>query len=304
MNPPPPLTQYITDDGLADLAQRARREDLGPDELDVTSLLFIPENSEGSARFVARQPGVIAGIATLTIFAEAYHHDLEVELLVGDGRRVEPGEELAVLAGPTRAVLACERVALNLIGRLSGIATLTAACVAECEGTKAKILDTRKTTPTLRGLEKYAVACGGGTNHRMGLYDAVLLKDNHLAHVPGDALRDRVRAAVERARSEFDSLKFIEVEVDTLKQLEAVLPTGVDIVLLDNQDAATLQRAVKLRDETAPSVELEASGGVTLDTLAELAATGVDRLSIGALTHSAPALDIALDHQPPTGPDV
>jgi nicotinate-nucleotide pyrophosphorylase (carboxylating) len=304
MKPPPPLTHYISDDELADLASRARREDLGPDELDVTSLLFIPENSEGSARFVARNPGVIAGIATLPTLAAAYHHDLEVELLVGDGRRVETGDELAVLSGPMRAVLAYERVALNLLGRLSGIATLTAACVAKCEGTNAKILDTRKTTPTLRGLEKYAVACGGGVNHRMGLYDAVLLKDNHIARVPGEAVRDRVAAAVERARGEFPSLKFIEVEVDTLEQLEAVLPTGVDIVLLDNMDADALRRAVKLRDETAPGVELEASGGVTVDTLAELAATGVDRLSIGALTHSAPALDIAMDHQPPTGPDV
>ena len=190
------------------------------------------------------------------------------------------------------------------LGRLSGIATLTAACVAKCEGTNAKILDTRKTTPTLRGLEKYAVACGGGVNHRMGLYDAVLLKDNHLARVPGKALGDRVAAAVERARREFPSLKFIEVEVDTLDQLEAVLPTGVDIVLLDNMRPATLARAVAMRDEAAPGVALEASGGVTLDTLTELAATGVDRLSIGALTHSAPALDIALDFLPPTGNEV
>lgn len=304
MNPPPPLTRYISDDDLADLARRARREDLGPDELDVSSVLFIPEDSEGSARFVAREPGVMAGIATLSALAAAYHHDLEVELLVGDGRRVEAGEALAVVAGPMRAVLAYERVALNLLRRLGGIATLTAACVAKCEGTRAKILDTRKTTPTLRGLEKYAVACGGGVNHRMGLYDAVLLKDNHLARVPGEALGDRIAAAVERARGEFPSLKFIEVEVDALDQLAAVLPTGVDIVLLDNMDADALRRAVKLRDETAPGVELEASGGVTLDTLRELAATGVDRLSIGALTHSAPSLDIALDFLPPTGDEV
>ena len=295
MNAPPPLSDFVSRADLDDFVERAWREDLGPAGVDVTSALFVPASLEGAGRLVARRGGVIAGLAALTSIAGAYHHDLEVELLAGDGRRAEAGEELAVISGPMRALLACERVALNLVGRLSGIATLTAAYVARCGGTGARILDTRKTTPTLRGLEKYAVACGGGASHRMGLYDAVLLKDNHLAHVPGGALREKLSRAVERARREHPELKFIEVEVDTLDQLEAVLPTGVDVVLLDNMGAPTVRRAVAMRDRDAPKVELEASGGVTLETVGELAEAGVDRISVGALTHSAPALDVGLD---------
>ena len=295
MNPPPPLSTYITDDALADLAARARREDLGPDERDVTSELFIPADLDAAARLAPRRAGVMAGLAALPTIAAAYHHDLEVELLAGDGRRVEAGEDVAVIAGPLRAILACERVALNLIGRLSGIATLTAEYVERCRGAAAKVFDTRKTTPLLRGLEKYAVACGGGHNHRMGLYDAVLLKDNHLAHVPGDALRDKVAAAVERARRERPALKFIEVEVDTLDQFDAVLTAGVDLVLLDNLPVKALEQAVARRARRAESVQLEASGGVSLDTVAEVAATGVDRISVGGLTHAASSLDVGLD---------
>mgnify|MGYP006294263645 FL=1 len=269
----------------------------------MTSALFIDERAVASGRVVARQAGVMAGLAALPTIAAVYDPALSVELTRQDGDRVEPGDVLATIAGPWRSMLAGERVALNLLGRLSGIATLTGAYVARCRGTKAAVLDTRKTTPTLRGLEKYAVACGGGRTHRMGLYDAVLLKDNHLAGIPGASLREKVRSAAAQARAEHPRLKFIEVEVDTLDQLDAVLPTGVDLVLLDNMALDALRQAVRRRDAWGTGVQLEASGGVNLDTIAHIAATGVDRISVGALTHSAVALDVALDVDVPARPN-
>jgi nicotinate-nucleotide pyrophosphorylase (carboxylating) len=210
-----------------------------------------------------------------------------------NGDAVESGRELAAVRGSLRSILATERIALNFLQRLSGIATLTRKYVDAVAGFRAKILDTRKTTPGWRLLEKYAVRCGGGTNHRMGLYDGILIKDNHLAGLGGD-LRKAVKTAREFPGNQGQP---VEVEVDSIEQLEIALAAGADIVLLDNMSLDQLRAAVARRNAVAPNVLLEASGGVTLATVRNIAATGVDRISVGALTHSAPALDIALDYR-------
>lgn len=289
------LSHYITPDELATLIQLARYEDLGPEGLDVTSSCFVPESASAEAHFVPRQHGVIAGLVLLPAICSAYSHTVAVQLASADGSPTRPGQAVASLTGPLRDILAIERVALNLLTHLSGVATLTAAYAKHCAGTKARVYDTRKTLPGLRGLQKYAVACGGGGTHRIGLYDAVLIKDNHLANTPLSQLADRLGAATAHARANWPGLKFVEVEVDTLEQLAEVLKAPVDIVLLDNMPPPELAAAVKMRDAQAPDVELEASGGVNLETVAGIAAAGVDRISVGALTHSAPALDIGLD---------
>jgi nicotinate-nucleotide pyrophosphorylase (carboxylating) len=214
---------------------------------------------------------------------------------MSDGERVERGSVAAVLSGATRSRLIGERTLLNFLTHLSGVATLTRSFVDLTRGTRAKILDTRKTLPGWRALEKYAVRCGGGVNHRMGLYDGVLIKDNHLAAWVGLENRPTLGEAVERARRVSPKEAPIEVEVDSLEQLRAVLSAGPDIVLLDNMSPAMMREALAIRDATAPAVLLEASGGVTLETVSAIAATGVDRISIGALTHSAAALDLAFD---------
>ena len=222
--------------------------------------------------------------------------------LVTDGDSVEAGTVLAFIAGPMRELLAMERTALNFLQRLSGVATLTARFVQAVRGTNAVILDTRKTTPGWRALEKYAVRCGGGRNHRSGLFDAVLIKDNHLAWIESHDQADPIGAAISAARAGAPAGTVIEVEVDTLDQLDRALECRPDIILVDNIGPHGLAEAVRRRDERAPGVKLEASGGVSLATVADLARTGVDRISVGALTHSAPALDIGLDFDRPTGP--
>ncbi len=292
---PPNLDDFVSAGDLTDLIRHAREEDLGPDRVDVTSTLFVPENQPGKARIVARQPGRLAGTALLSSVMDAYGTDATAEVHIHDGRTIEPGQAIATLTGPLRSILTAERVVLNLITHLSGVASLTARYVNQVAGTRAKVYDTRKTLPGLRGLQKYAVACGGGMTHRMGLYDAVLLKDNHLAHVGTDDLAKAVTEAVKRCRSSYPALKFVMIEVDTLDQLEQVLPSGIDMVLLDNMTNDQLFEAVGMRDRLTPKVELEASGGVTLETIQGIAQTGVDRISVGALTHSAPALDMGLD---------
>ena len=268
----------------------ALAEDLG-DAGDVTSLATIPSDAAGRAAFVARRPGVVAGLHLLPLVADAVDPTLAVELLAADGAAVVPGDRLATISGPLRGLLAAERTALNFLQRLSGVATLTRRYVEAVAGTRAVVLDTRKTTPGWRLLEKYAVRCGGGTNHRVGLFDAVLIKDNHLAGLGADA----VRRAVAAARAYAPGLP-VEVEVDTLQQLDDALAVRADIVLLDNLPADALREAVRRRDAVAPGTRLEASGGVTLDTVRGMAEAGVDRISVGALTHSAPALDIGLDY--------
>jgi nicotinate-nucleotide pyrophosphorylase (carboxylating) len=255
---------------------------------DITTDAIVPAGVQGKASIVARQPGVIAGLD----LAEAAFKSLDPEMrfvrTVQDGERVERGGTIATVAGKTRALLTGERTALNFLGRLSGIATLTAAYVKAVEGTGARIACTRKTTPGLRALEKYAVRAGGGVNHRFGLYDAVLVKDNHIAAAGG------LSQALERLRTRNGNVVKVEVEVDTLDQLTEALTFPIDAVLLDNMGVETLRQAVKL---VAGRVTVEASGGVTLDTVREIASTGVDLISVGALTHSPRNLDSSLEWQ-------
>jgi nicotinate-nucleotide pyrophosphorylase (carboxylating) len=269
----------------------ALAEDLG-DAGDLTSQATIPPDATGRAAFVARSPGVVAGLQIIPLVADAVDPTLTVELLAADGAAVVPGDRLAVISGPLRGLLAAERTALNFVQRLSGIATLTRRYRSAVVGTRARVMDTRKTTPGWRLLEKYAVGMGGGSNHRLGLYDGILIKDNHLAGLGPDA----IRKAVEAAR-DFAPGHNIEVEVDTLDQLAEALAARADIVLLDNMPPDMLRQAVAMRDAAYPS-HLEASGGVNLDTIRAIAETGVERISVGAITHSAPALDIGLDYEP------
>ena len=289
----PQLSDFLGADALADLLERARAEDIPAG--DATSSLLVDAGRSDRALLHARAAGTLCGSALLPELATRYDRRLEVALSRLDGDTVEPGTAVAEIAGPTRSLLAVERVALNFLTHLSGIATLTSRCVSAAAGTGAAILDTRKTLPGLRALEKYAVACGGGRNHRASLSDAVLIKDNHLAGVPAAELAPRLADAVARARELDPPPAFVEIEADTRAQLDAVLAASPDIALLDNMDRAALRDAVARRDAAAPHVRLEASGGLGPETVAEIAATGVDRIAIGALTHSAPALDIGMD---------
>ncbi len=274
-------------------------EDLG-DFGDRTADILIPAHACGSSRIVARKPGVVAGLPVAARLAYKMGLDNGWTPLVDDGTPVTPGQAVADVAGRMRALLAFERTALNFIQHLSGVATLTARYVGAVAGTKARILDTRKTLPGWRLLEKYAVRCGGGTNHRVGLFDAVLIKDNHLAWLAREG--DPIGKAIATARDCAPEGMTVEVEVDTLDQLERALECGPDIVLLDNFDAEKTRQAVRMRDTLAPAILLESSGGVNLDTVRGLADAGVDRISVGALTHSAPALDLGLDFGEVLGP--
>ena len=267
---------------IARLVETALSEDLGYD--DATSRATLPRSALCSAVLVNRAPGVICGLSIVEAVFKACPGDVATRQLVADGDAVEAGTALLALEGDAIAVLAGERTALNFLGHLSGIATLTRRYVDAVEGTDATVLDTRKTTPGLRHVEKYAVRCGGGTNHRLGLYDAILIKDNHLL------LSGSLEAAVTRARA-MSELE-ITVEVEDLGQLEQALRAGADRILLDNMGPALLREAVAAVDGRVP---LEASGGISLSTVAEVAGTGVDYLSVGTLTHSAPALDVSLE---------
>jgi nicotinate-nucleotide pyrophosphorylase (carboxylating) len=279
------MIEALPDILIEPVVRAALAEDLGRGG-DVTSRACIPDGARLAAAFVARQPGRIAGLSCARLAIRAVDPQARFELDLPDGADAGPGATLARVEADARALLAAERVSLNLLQRLCGIATLTRAYVEAIEGTKARIVDTRKTTPGLRLLEKYAVRCGGGINHRMGLDDAILIKDNHIA-VAGSAAE-----ALRRARDASGWLTQVEIEVDSLGQLEEVLPLNPDVVLLDNFGLSDLRRAVEL---TAGRCRLEASGGVTLKTVRAIAETGVDAISVGALTHSAPALDIGLD---------
>lgn len=291
----PQLDDYIDADALRALLATAKREDVGPDALDVTSTVMIPADRTGVAAVAARHAGVLAGAVLLDHLAPLYDRSITIKHTVADGETISAGQTAAELTGPFRGLLAMERVALNFLCHLSGVASLTAAFVERIAGTKAGIYDTRKTIPGVRGLEKYAVACGGGRTHRIGLFDAVLIKDNHLSGVLTDDLAAVIARAAKDARAANTNLKFVEVEVDSLDQLEHVLAAPVDVVLLDNMPPNELRQAVAMRDRLAQHVELEASGGVTLDNVRAIAEAGVERISVGALTHSAPALDIGLD---------
>ncbi|MFC5372272.1 carboxylating nicotinate-nucleotide diphosphorylase [Brevundimonas faecalis] len=267
----------------------ALAEDLGRVG-DVTAQACIPEDARFSAVFSARQAGVMAGGAVARIAVHAMDPQAKVNIRVADGEAFEAGTVLVEVEANARALLAAERTALNLLGRMCGIATLTRTYVQAVEGTGARIADTRKTTPGLRALEKHAVACGGGLNHRFGLDDAVLIKDNHVAVCGGAG------EAVRRARAFVPHLMKVEVEVDGLDQLDEVLPERPDVVMLDNFSLADLEEAVRrVKASAFGPVTLEASGGVNLSTVAAIAATGVDVISVGALTHSVPQLDVGLD---------
>jgi len=283
-------------DAIIDLALA---EDLG-ERGDVTSLAVIDPQEHSQVHVVAREEGRLSGAALIERVYSALAHyqsaeDLcRVELSLADGAILKPGSLIATVSGPVRSLLSGERIALNFLSHLSGIATRTAAFVERTVGTDVAVLDTRKTLPGYRLLQKYAVRCGGGTNHRMGLYDGVLIKDNHLAAHADRSVAQGVVAA--RRYLDAESLQLgIEVEVDTLYQLKDVLRQAPDIVLLDNMPPTELQKAVKIRNAQSPSTLLEASGGINLDSIGCVAASGVDRISIGGLTHSAVALDIGYD---------
>ena len=293
--------QLVEDDCRA-LVRLAVREDLEREQ-DWTTVALVPADREGAAHMVAREPGVVAGMRAVATVLDEMQAQVDVTLAVADGDVAAANTRLATLRGNVRDLLTCERTLLNLVGRLMGIATLARAYAEQVRGTSARVYDTRKTTAGWRRLEKYAVRCGGACNHRTGLYDAILIKDNHLAQsgLGAEQAADGVRR-VRQFTKDYQGPEqladlLIEVEVDTLEQLAAVLPTGPDLVLLDNMPPEILRQAVEIRDAQAPQVELEASGGVRLETLREIASSGVDRISVGALTHSARSLDIGLDWQ-------
>ena len=270
----------------------ALAEDIGSG--DVTTLATVPADAIARAVMVARESLVLSGLAFAEVAFKELSPSIQFSRLAADGQTLARGAVLARVQGSAQAILTAERVALNFTQRLSGVATLTAQFVAAVQGTGAQILDTRKTTPGWRRLEKYAVTCGGGRNHRVGLFDLVLIKDNHLAALR-DELPNAIAAAVRRAREKFPKLEVeVEVEADTLTQVEQAVVAGADIILLDNMTTEQLRAAVKLVGGRAKT---EASGGVTLLTVCAIAETGVDFISVGAITHSARAVDIALDFE-------
>ena len=287
------------------LVRLAIHEDLDQQQ-DWTTVALVPPDIQGSADIISRQAGVVAGVPALVVAIDEMKARLTLTPAVQEGESIEPNTVIATLSGNVRDLLTSERILLNLLGRLLGIATLAGQYAKAVSGTKTRIYDTRKTTPGWRRLEKYAVRCGGACNHRTGLFDAVLIKDNHLALL-GSAgqggLEDTPAVAVGRARDfmaaglsgKRPAHCLIEVEVDTLEQLTAVFQAKPDIVLLDNMPPAILREAVRLRNAHAPGLQLEASGGIGLQQVREIAETGIERISIGALTHSARSLDIGLD---------
>ena len=286
------------------LIELAFAEDFGGEAAwrsDLTSLFFIPAGYEGKADIVARSAGVIAGLPAIELVFGRLSEEFRITRLVDDGTKVTAGTIIATVSGPMNLLLSGERTALNFLQHLSGIATLTGRFVDAVAGLSAKVLDTRKTIPGWRLLAKYAVRQGGGHNHRTGLYDGILIKDNHLAFALS-RFRQSIPAIIQNARKQPRLSKLaqtlpIEIEVETLEQCEDALAGRPDIVLLDNMTVEQMRSAVERRDLVAPKVRLEASGGVNLQTVRAIAETGVDRISVGALTHSAPALDIALDYQ-------
>ncbi|QEG42543.1 carboxylating nicotinate-nucleotide diphosphorylase [Roseimaritima ulvae] len=290
------------EDDCRQLVRLAVREDLER-SVDWTTVALVDLQRRGSCQVVPRHTGVCAGLVTVPWILDEMDADLQAECLAADGEALQAGSPILRLSGNARDLLTCERLILNVLCKLSGIATLTQRYVREIQDCGARLYDTRKTTPGWRRLEKYAVGCGGGHNHRTGLFDGFLIKDNHLA-LAGAAEDTPLspRAAAETARqwaggrAELsDAPKIVEIEVDSLEQFADVLPARPDIVLLDNFSPEQLRQAVKLRDEQAADVELEASGNVTIDTIREIAQTGVDRISSGALTHQAVWLDLGLD---------
>ena len=278
------MPKALARDDYLQLVRSALAEDVGSG--DVTTMSLITKDSFASGVIVAKEPLVMAGVDLAIASFREIEESIDFSVEVLDGQDGDVFQPLIRIHGPARALLTAERTALNFVQRLSGIATLTAKYVQQVAGTDAKILDTRKTIPGRRILEKYAVACGGGTNHRIGLYDQVMIKDNHLVAMGGD-----IRKAVQSARENSPNL-IIEVEADTVKQAETAADAGADIILLDNMSCEELCKSIELISGRSKT---EASGGITIDNVREIAETGVDYISIGALTHSAPAVDIGFD---------
>lgn len=300
----PGFRQLCWDDHLArHVSSRVKGwllEDLGH-ECDWTSVSLVPADSRSSLSVVARKPGVVAGLPAAVVVAHAVDNELVFEPLVDDGTVVAAGQSVATLAGLTRSVLTAERVILNLMGRLSGIATATRRLVDAVAGTSCRVYDTRKTVPGWRLLDKYATRVGGGWNHRLGLYDAILIKDNHLAAIHAEGISPaeavgRARAFLGKAFPPYRAAAMIvEIELDSIDQLRAVLEAKPDVILLDNMQPDELAACVAIRNTSASEVILEASGGIRPETVAAIAQTGVDRVSTGWPTHDAPWLDVALD---------
>lgn len=294
----PVVIDESLENDLRQLVRLAIAEDLDV-AVDWTTVTMIDGDRRGACRIVSRADGIAAGVALVPWIIDEFDADLEVEILIDEAARFGPGAPLARLSGSARDLLTTERVTLNLLSRLCGVATLTDRYVAAIAGTSARLYDTRKTTPGWRRLEKYAVTCGGGNNHRTGLYDGFLIKDNHLA-LSADALTAReaaIRAVSMRGgqMGQLTAPRIVEIEVDGLDQFDDVIDTGIDIILLDNFTLDDLKTAVRRRDALGSSVELEASGTIHLDTIAAVAATGVDRISSGSLTHGATWLDLGMD---------
>jgi nicotinate-nucleotide pyrophosphorylase (carboxylating) len=295
-----PWGQQVDDDCRA-IVRLAIAEDLGQQQ-DWTTVALVAADRQGGAHVVTREPGIVAGMPAVELVIEEMEAKLTATCLASDGQAVAEGTTLVGLQGNVRDLLTLERTLLNLLSRMMGVATLAGKYVQEVQATTAKVYDTRKTTPGWRRLEKYAAHCGGASNHRMGLYDAILIKDNHLAQ-RGHNEQDAAVAVAEvrkfLAAHPDPTLKsqVLEIEVDTLQQLKAVLPARPEIVLLDNMTLGQLEQAVVMRNQLAPEVQLEASGGVNLATVREIAQTGVERISVGAITHSARSLDLGLDWQ-------
>lgn len=292
------------------LIEMALTEDIGASDLDAgvdcTTDAIVPKQATARAAFVSREDGVVCGVEIAKLAISKWAPKLKLEVEVADGQSIKPKQTIAVMVGPAHDILTMERTCLNFMCRLSGISTLAGKFAKEIEGTKACVLDTRKTTPGWRRLEKYAVACGGGANHRMGLYDAIMLKDNHLAFYRtlvednDDTIPTSIKIARTWINDNASSLPngketILQLEVDTLEQLEIALGTDCDIILLDNMGCERLKEGVAMRDKLAPKILLEASGGVNLTTIGKIAQTGVERISVGALTHSAMNFDIGLD---------
>ena len=283
-------------DVTSDLIELALREDLGEDRQagDVTSLYFVPEERESNAYIHAKAEGVLAGMAVAVEVFRRVDPALQLTELKKDGDTVSHGDRVLEISGAARSILTAERTALNFLQRLSGVASQTRGYVALTEGTKAKVLDTRKTTPGWRALEKMAVVAGGGNNHRMGLYDRAMVKDNHLA---AQGKMEILQEAIDQLKSDRPGVE-VELEADTLAQVQSFLGLrGVDYILLDNMDCDMMRTAVSMRDDSGILVLLEASGGVTQQTITQIAQTGVDFISVGALTHSAVALDLSLEFE-------
>lgn len=278
----------LTPEEIRHAVRNALAEDVGPG--DATSLATVPESATARAAMVAREPLVVAGLEFAELAFRELAPELQVQRSAAEGQKLGKGMALLTVSGPARALLTAERVALNFVQRLSGVATATSRFVEAVHGTRTEILDTRKTTPGWRRFEKYAVACGGGRNHRVGLHDLILIKDNHLAALR-EAEPNAIAAAVQRARAAYPNLK-VEVEADTLEQVAQAADAGADIILLDNMTNDQLRAAVA---RVAGRAKTEASGGVTLETVRAIAETGVDFISVGAITHSARAVDIGLD---------